>query len=69
MLKIAPPLPPGWSPDAHYSESFLQEARLLHWNGPFKPWSFPAVHSDLWEKWFIPDPSRRFSLLRPDRDR
>lgn len=59
----------GWSPDAHYSESFLQEARLLHWNGPFKPWSSPAVHSDLWEKWFIPDPSRRFSLLRPDRDR
>ncbi|KAF3859627.1 hypothetical protein F7725_022026, partial [Dissostichus mawsoni] len=48
--------------DARYAESFLQEALLLHWNGPFKPWSYPAVHLDLWEKWFVPDPSRRFSL-------
>ncbi|KAL6117105.1 glt8d2 [Pungitius sinensis] len=55
----------GWSPDAHYSENFLQGAHLLHWNGPFKPWHYPAVHLDLWERWFIPDPSRRFSLVRP----
>ncbi|XP_019955378.2 glycosyltransferase 8 domain-containing protein 2 isoform X1 [Paralichthys olivaceus] len=58
----------GWSPDARYSESFLQEAHLLHWNGPFKPWKYPAVHLDLWERWFIPDPSGRFSLIRPDSD-
>uniref|UniRef100_A0A3B4V1P3 Glycosyltransferase 8 domain containing 2 n=1 Tax=Seriola dumerili TaxID=41447 RepID=A0A3B4V1P3_SERDU len=58
----------GWSPDARYSESFLQEARLLHWNGPFKPWNYPAVHLDLWERWFIPDPSERFSLVRPDSE-
>ncbi|XP_049892602.1 glycosyltransferase 8 domain-containing protein 2 isoform X1 [Epinephelus moara] len=56
----------GWSPDARYSESFLEEARLLHWNGPFKPWNYPAVHLDLWERWFIPDPSKRFSLVRPE---
>ncbi|XP_070710110.1 glycosyltransferase 8 domain-containing protein 2 [Pempheris klunzingeri] len=59
----------GWSPDARYSESFLQEAHLLHWNGPFKPWNHPAVHLDLWERWFIPDPSRKFSLVRPQSDR
>lgn len=58
----------GWSPDARYSESFLQEAHLLHWNGPFKPWNYPAVHLDLWEKWFIPDPSKKFSLVRPESD-
>ncbi|XP_037552177.1 glycosyltransferase 8 domain-containing protein 2 [Nematolebias whitei] len=58
----------GWSPDARYSENVLQEAHLLHWNGPFKPWSYPAVHWELWEKWFIPDPSRRFTLTRPDGD-
>lgn len=58
----------GWSPNVHYSDSFLQEAHLLHWNGPFKPWSYPAVHVDLWEKWFIPDPSRKFSLARPESD-
>lgn len=59
----------GWSPNVHYSDSFLQEAHLLHWNGPFKPWNHPAVHEDLWEKWFIPDPSKKFSLVRPERDR
>ncbi|XP_013875564.1 glycosyltransferase 8 domain-containing protein 2 [Austrofundulus limnaeus] len=58
----------GWSPDARYSESVLREAHLLHWNGPLKPWHYPAVHWELWEKWFVPDPSRRFTLTRPDRD-
>ncbi|XP_072530041.1 glycosyltransferase 8 domain-containing protein 2 [Salminus brasiliensis] len=56
----------GWSPDARYDESFLQEAHLLHWNGHFKPWHYPCVHLDLWEKWFIPDPSGKFSLVRPE---
>lgn len=59
---------PGWSPDAHYAENVLQEAHLLHWNGPFKPWNYPAVHLDRWERWFIPDPSGRFSLARPEMD-
>lgn len=63
---FVPPVCLGWSPNVHYSDSFLQEAHLLHWNGPFKPWSYPAVHVDLWEKWFIPDPSRKFSLARPE---
>ncbi|XP_029969414.1 glycosyltransferase 8 domain-containing protein 2 [Salarias fasciatus] len=52
----------GWSPDARYADSFLKDARLLHWNGPFKPWKGPAVHADLWQRWFVPDPSRRFIL-------
>uniref|UniRef100_A0A8C7Y790 Glycosyltransferase 8 domain containing 2 n=1 Tax=Oryzias sinensis TaxID=183150 RepID=A0A8C7Y790_9TELE len=53
----------GWSPDPFYSTSFLQRAQLLHWNGPFKPWNYPAVHLDMWEKWFIPDPSGKFTLI------
>ncbi|XP_041331239.1 glycosyltransferase 8 domain-containing protein 2 isoform X3 [Pyrgilauda ruficollis] len=56
----------GWSPDARYSEQFLQEAKLLHWNGRYKPWDYPSVHTDLWENWFIPDPSGKFKLTRPD---
>lgn len=56
----------GWSPDTRYSEHFLQEAKLLHWNGRYKPWDYPSVHTDLWENWFIPDPSGRFKLTRPD---
>uniref|UniRef100_A0AAY5ECU9 Glycosyltransferase 8 domain containing 2 n=1 Tax=Electrophorus electricus TaxID=8005 RepID=A0AAY5ECU9_ELEEL len=55
----------GWSPDAHYAKSVLKGAKLLHWNGHFKPWYYPCVHLDLWEKWFIPDPSGKFSLMRP----
>ncbi|KFP72199.1 Glycosyltransferase 8 domain-containing protein 2, partial [Acanthisitta chloris] len=56
----------GWSPDARYSEHFLQEAKLLHWSGRYKPWDYPSVHTDLWENWFIPDPSGKFKLTRPD---
>ncbi|XP_030631218.1 glycosyltransferase 8 domain-containing protein 2 [Chanos chanos] len=56
----------GWSPDARYAESVLKEAHLLHWNGRFKPWDYPCVHLDRWEKWFIPDPTGRFSLVRPE---
>uniref|UniRef100_A0A3P8ZJG7 Glycosyltransferase 8 domain-containing protein 2 n=1 Tax=Esox lucius TaxID=8010 RepID=A0A3P8ZJG7_ESOLU len=54
----------GWSPDTRYSEAFLQGAHLLHWNGRFKPWDYPCVHLDRWEKWFIPDPNGRFLLNR-----
>ncbi|KAM9467654.1 glycosyltransferase 8 domain-containing protein 2 isoform 2-T3 [Clarias gariepinus] len=56
----------GWSPNAYYPQSVLQEAQLLHWNGRFKPWDYPCVHTDLWEKWFIPDPSGKFVLVRPE---
>ncbi|XP_013374314.1 PREDICTED: glycosyltransferase 8 domain-containing protein 2 isoform X3 [Chinchilla lanigera] len=52
----------GWSPDARYSERFLQEAKLLHWDGQHKPWRFPSVHADLWESWFVPDPAGIFKL-------
>uniref|UniRef100_A0A8C6V015 Glycosyltransferase 8 domain containing 2 n=1 Tax=Neogobius melanostomus TaxID=47308 RepID=A0A8C6V015_9GOBI len=51
----------GFSPDTSYPESYLQGAQLLHWNGPFKPWTTPSVHAELWERWFIPDPSGRLS--------
>ncbi|XP_072310342.1 glycosyltransferase 8 domain-containing protein 2 [Eucyclogobius newberryi] len=54
----------GFSPDWYYADKELQEAQLLHWNGPFKPWTFPVAHSDLWERWFIPDPCGRFRVLR-----
>ncbi|XP_028810912.1 glycosyltransferase 8 domain-containing protein 2 [Denticeps clupeoides] len=55
----------GWSPETHYPESTLQEAKLLHWNGRFKPWDYPCVHPERWEKWFVPDVTGRFKLVRP----
>ncbi|MBN3295275.1 GL8D2 protein, partial [Amia calva] len=56
----------GWSPDTRYSDHFLQEAHLLHWNGRFKPWDYPCVHMELWERWYIPDPTGKFTLVRPN---
>ncbi|XP_061085746.1 glycosyltransferase 8 domain-containing protein 2-like [Conger conger] len=56
----------GWSPDTEYSDASLHEAQLLHWSGRFKPWDYPCVHMELWEKWYVPDPSRRFALVRPN---
>ncbi|XP_061108975.1 glycosyltransferase 8 domain-containing protein 2-like [Conger conger] len=56
----------GWSPDTWYSDAFLEAASLLHWNGRFKPWDFPCVHMEMWEKWYVPDPTGRFTLVRPD---
>uniref|UniRef100_A0A8C7RDZ3 Glycosyltransferase 8 domain-containing protein 2 n=1 Tax=Oncorhynchus mykiss TaxID=8022 RepID=A0A8C7RDZ3_ONCMY len=53
-----------YGPDARNSETFLQGAHLLHWNSRFKPWDYPCVHLDRWEKWFIPDPTRKFLLVR-----
>ncbi|XP_048863822.1 glycosyltransferase 8 domain-containing protein 2 [Brienomyrus brachyistius] len=57
----------GWSPNTRYPERLLEEAHLLHWNGRFKPWDYPSVHRELWEKWYIPDPTEKFLLVRPNR--
>lgn len=54
----------GFSPDTRYPQSYLQGAQLLHWNGPFKPWTFPSAHAELWERWFIPDPTGIFKMGR-----
>ncbi|XP_053319533.1 glycosyltransferase 8 domain-containing protein 2 [Spea bombifrons] len=52
----------GWSPDEQLLESVLQDAKLLHWNGRYKPWQATSAHKKLWEKWYIPDPTGRFQL-------
>ncbi|XP_040200187.1 glycosyltransferase 8 domain-containing protein 2 [Rana temporaria] len=52
----------GWSPDDQISESVLGDAKLLHWNGRYKPWQIPSSHSKLWERWFIPDPTGKFQI-------
>ncbi|XP_069486017.1 glycosyltransferase 8 domain-containing protein 2 isoform X2 [Ambystoma mexicanum] len=55
----------GWTSDEKYSADVLDEAKLLHWNGKYKPWDYPNVYTELWEKWYIPDPTGKFQLLRP----
>ncbi|BFZ07580.1 hypothetical protein BsWGS_10619 [Bradybaena similaris] len=54
----------GWTPGSSYSKSFVRQAKLLHWNGRFKPWGRTSQHSDIWDKYFIPDPLNEFRPVR-----
>ncbi|XP_056130460.1 glycosyltransferase 8 domain-containing protein 1 [Lampris incognitus] len=47
-----------------YSPQFVKAAKLLHWNGHFKPWGGTSSFSDVWDKWYIPDPMGKFHPVR-----
>ncbi|XP_018541367.1 glycosyltransferase 8 domain-containing protein 1 [Lates calcarifer] len=47
-----------------YSPQFVKAAKLLHWNGHYKPWGRASSFSDVWDKWFIPDPTGKFHPVR-----
>ncbi|XP_007500543.1 glycosyltransferase 8 domain-containing protein 1 isoform X3 [Monodelphis domestica] len=58
----------GSSAGKRYSPQFVKAAKLLHWNGHFKPWGRTAAYANIWEKWYIPDPTGKFSLIRRHGD-
>ncbi|MEO0769425.1 MAG: glycosyltransferase, partial [Cyanobacteria bacterium J06649_4] len=36
-------------------KTFLQQAKLIHWSGPYKPWSSPKIQfADLWRSYVPP---------------
>nr|XP_057911337.1 glycosyltransferase 8 domain-containing protein 1 [Doryrhamphus excisus] len=47
-----------------YSPQFVKAAKLLHWNGHYKPWGRGSSFTDVWDKWFIPDPTGKFYPIR-----
>uniref|UniRef100_A0A3Q3VNR1 Glycosyltransferase 8 domain-containing protein 1 n=1 Tax=Mola mola TaxID=94237 RepID=A0A3Q3VNR1_MOLML len=47
-----------------YSPQFVKAAKLLHWNGHYKPWRRTSSFSDVWDKWFISDPTGKFHPVR-----
>lgn len=47
-----------------YSSQFVKAAKLLHWNGHYKPWGGTSSFSDVWDKWFISDPTGKFHPVR-----
>ncbi|XP_074542423.1 glycosyltransferase 8 domain-containing protein 1 [Halichoeres trimaculatus] len=51
-----------------YSPQFVKAAKLLHWNGHYKPWGRTSSFSDVWDKWFIPDPTGKFHPVRRHTD-
>ncbi|XP_048877603.1 glycosyltransferase 8 domain-containing protein 1 isoform X2 [Brienomyrus brachyistius] len=46
-----------------YSLQFVKAAKLLHWNGHYKPWG-RASFTDIWDKWYVPDPTGKFHPVR-----
>uniref|UniRef100_A0A3P9HLZ3 Glycosyltransferase 8 domain-containing protein 1 n=1 Tax=Oryzias latipes TaxID=8090 RepID=A0A3P9HLZ3_ORYLA len=51
-----------------YSPQFVRAAKLLHWNGHYKPWGRLSSFTDVWDKWFIPDPTGKFQPVRRHTD-
>lgn len=47
-----------------YSPQFVRAAKLLHWNGHYKPWGRTSSFSEVWDKWYIPDPTGKFHPMR-----
>ncbi|XP_047005363.1 glycosyltransferase 8 domain-containing protein 1 isoform X2 [Ictalurus punctatus] len=47
-----------------YSSQFISAAKLLHWNGHYKPWGRSSSYVDVWDKWYIPDPTGKFHPIR-----
>lgn len=47
-----------------YSPQFVKAAKLLHWNGHYKPWGGASSFSGIWDKWYIPDPTGKFHPIR-----
>ncbi|XP_057702534.1 glycosyltransferase 8 domain-containing protein 1 isoform X2 [Corythoichthys intestinalis] len=47
-----------------YSPQFVKAAKLLHWNGHYKPWGRASSFPDVWDRWFIPDPMEKFHPVR-----
>lgn len=71
MYKRTSPLPHLWhigdlgvSLGASYSKHFIQKAKLLHWNGHFKPWSRRAAFMECWMKYYIPDPGKKYKPIK-----
>ncbi|XP_006630699.2 glycosyltransferase 8 domain-containing protein 1 isoform X1 [Lepisosteus oculatus] len=47
-----------------YSSQFIKAAKLLHWNGHYKPWGRASAFSEIWDKWYLPDPMGNFHPIR-----
>lgn len=51
-----------------YSSQFVRAAKLLHWNGHYKPWGRGAAFTDLWDQWYVQDPTGKFHPIRRHAD-
>ncbi|XP_076452128.1 glycosyltransferase 8 domain-containing protein 1-like isoform X2 [Babylonia areolata] len=54
----------GWTPRTRYTAEFIGSAKLLHWNGRFKPWGRVSSYQHIWDRYFLPDPTHKFQPVR-----
>nr|KAG5710080.1 hypothetical protein BaRGS_030156 [Batillaria attramentaria] len=54
----------GWTVRSSYARQYIKSAKLLHWNGRFKPWLRTAPFQEFWDKYFLPDPTGKFVPIR-----
>ena len=54
----------GWTARTSYSGHYMRSAKLLHWNGRFKPWGRTSSFQDVWDRYFLPDLTKQFTPLR-----
>lgn len=54
----------GWTTGTSYTKEFVKHAKLLHWNGHFKPWGPRSQHAYVWDKYFLTDPEGEFVPVR-----
>ncbi|XP_076040809.1 glycosyltransferase 8 domain-containing protein 1-like isoform X2 [Oratosquilla oratoria] len=54
----------GMTTGAGYSKQFVKKAKLLHWNGHFKPWARRAAFVEIWQKYYLPDVTLHYQPLR-----
>ncbi|XP_022244434.1 glycosyltransferase 8 domain-containing protein 1-like [Limulus polyphemus] len=62
LMELNVNLVSGLTTGSRYSKHFLQKAKLLHWDGHFKPWVRRAPYSDMWKKYYITDPFHKFHI-------
>lgn len=50
----------GLSPGAGYSKDYVKTAKLLRWDGHFKPWGRRSAFSEVWLHYALPDPLNKY---------
>ena len=54
----------GLTSGTSYNKDFIRSAKLLHWNGHFKPWGRASQHTDVWDRYYLQDPTGELSPVR-----
>lgn len=54
----------GLTSGTSYTKNFIKSAKLLHWNGHFKPWGRVAQHADVWDRYYLQDPTGELHPVR-----